>query len=268
MALIGVLGAGGAVGRAVLDMLVEHRVRPGVRADGDDLRRWSAGCAVVINCTGLSLREEILSAGSHYVDPAARDAGPEIAVADRVAVHDAGAMPGAAGLLPRYLAASLHERPARLAVEAGGLYRFTPASAREFLGARHGWRDQAVRVNRALGLAGSDWTTRFDGECVRQLLCGSGESTTEVTVDNLIAAAAADAAGRTEYLTITAELTGEHGTVRTVRLRAGPELTARVAVITAHAVLRGEIPPGTHSADDVLDPLRVVPKLLSEEGTV
>lgn len=340
--VIGVLGATGTVGRAVLGILADHRLRPGVRADVGELHRWATGCAVVINCTGLPIRDEILSAGADYVDPSAcpdsggtrglratpvggdpkhgmskqaAPSGPEtpragaatvdvngvrgrsgdrgsrasdavLARGDeilsgtdgsgpgprtahrrggvgRVAVYDAGAMPGAVGLLPRYLAARLDEKPARLVVEAGGLYRFTAASAREFLGARQGWRDQSARVNQALGLPDSQWATRFDGESVRHLLRAGTP-----TADQLIAASAADAAGRAEYLSLSAELTGDRGTVTTVALRAGPGLTAAVAALTALAVLGGEIPAGIHAADDVLDPLRVVPRLLGEEGTL
>ncbi|WP_306355727.1 MULTISPECIES: hypothetical protein [unclassified Nocardia] len=311
--VIGVLGATGAVGSALLGMLSDHAVRPGTRADFTDLRHWATGCAVVVNCTGVPVADRIHSAGADYVDPAARPgelaarpgelaARPgELAARpgdlaarpsdpatrpgdpvarlvgqaarpggpagpgrdERIAVYDAGAMPGAAGLLPRYLAAARGVRPARLSVTAGGLYRFTPAAAREFLATSDGWREQAARVDRALGLTGSDWSTRFDGDCVRRLLRGGAP-----TVEQLLAAAAADTAGRTEYLVITAELTDVDGTVHRARLRAGSDLTATIAATTARAVLDGEIPPGSHSADDVLDPLRVIPPLLGEEGTL
>ncbi|WP_324189653.1 hypothetical protein [Nocardia otitidiscaviarum] len=304
--VIGVLGATGAVGSALLGMLSGHPVRPGTRAEFADLRHWATGCAVVVNCTGVPVADRIHSAGADYVDPAARPGDPAARPGDlaarpgdlaarpsdpatrpgdpvarlvgpaarpggpagprrdeRIAVYDAGAMPGAAGLLPRYLAADRGVRPARLSVTAGGLYRFTPAAAREFLATTDGWREQAARVDRALGLTGSDWSTRFDGDCVRRLLRGGAP-----TAEQLLAAAAADAAGRTEYLVITAELTDVDGTVHRARLRAGPDLTAIIAATTALAVLHGEIPPGSHSADDVLDPLRVIPPLLGEEGTL
>ncbi|MCP9618771.1 hypothetical protein NMK54_01160 [Nocardia otitidiscaviarum] len=298
--VIGVLGATGAVGSALLSMLSGHPVRPGTRVDFADLRHWATGCAVVVNCTGVPVADRIHSAGADYVDPAARPGdlaarpgdlaarpshpatrpgdpvarlvGPAARPGgpagpgrdERIAVYDAGAMPGAAGLLPRYLAADRGVRPARLSVTAGGLYRFTPAAAREFLATTDGWREQAARVDRALGLTGSDWSTRFDGDCVRRLLRDS----VPPTVEQLLAAAAADTAGRTEYLVITAELTDLDGTVHRARLRAGPDLTATIAATTALAVLHGEIPPGSHSADDVLDPLRVIPPLLGEEGTL
>ncbi|WP_306364149.1 hypothetical protein [Nocardia sp. CC227C] len=262
--VIGVLGATGAVGSAVLGMLSGRAVRPGTRADFTDLRHWATGCAVVVNCTGVPVADRIHGAGADYVDPAARPEQPTaVPAGDRIAVYDAGAMPGAAGLLPRYLAADRGVRPARLSVTAGGLYRFTPAAAREFLATTDGWREQAARVDRALGLTGSDWTTRFDGDCVRRLLRGGPP-----TVAQLLAAAAADTAGRAEYLVITAELTDADGTVHRARLRARPDLTATVAAAAALAVLHGEIPPGIHSADDVLDPLRVIPPLLGEEGTL
>ncbi|WP_067463326.1 hypothetical protein [Nocardia amamiensis] len=286
--MIGVLGSTGAVGRAVLGFLAEHDVRPGTRADVGNLQQWCDGCTVVINCTGLPLCENIVAAGADYVDPSARPddiptrpasgSGRDSAESGnrhlskhptdadrpgRIAVFDAGAMPGCIGLLPRYLAAQLNEAPARLVVEAGGLYRFTPASAAEFLHTPHGWRDQAARVDQALGLTASAWTTRFDGDCVRRLLRHGTP-----TADQLTAASAADAAGRSEYLTFDAELTGHHGTVRSAQVRTAPDLTARIAVATALAVLHGEIPTGTHSADDVLDPIRVVPALLSDEGTL
>ncbi|MEV0296485.1 hypothetical protein [Nocardia sp. NPDC050710] len=261
--VIGVLGAGGAVGSAVLAMLSGDRPRPGYRADFADLRAWCTGCQVVINCTGVQVASEIHSGGAHYVDPSARPASGRRSGGEHVAVYDAGAMPGAIGLLPRLLATQLDEEPARLSVTAGGLYRFTPASARDFLDTPDGWHAQATRVNHALGLRDSEWTTRFDGECVRRLL-SSGTPTAE----QLIAASRADTAGRAQYLSIDAELTGTGGTVRQMRLRTGPDLTAATAIHCARAVLVGEIPAGTHSADDVLDPVRVVPQLFGEEGSL
>ncbi|MBF6301310.1 hypothetical protein IU459_27765 [Nocardia amamiensis] len=261
--VIGVLGASGAVGSAVLAMLSGHRPRPGYRADFADLRSWCAGCQVVINCTGHPLASEIHAAGAHYVDPCAGPATGRRSGGERVAVYDAGAMPGAIGLLPRLLAAQLDEKPARLSVTAGGLYRFTPASAREFLGTRDGWRAQASRVNHALGLRDSAWTTQFDGKCVRRLL-SSGTPTPE----QLIAASQADTAGRAQYLSIAAELIGTGGAVRRMRLRTDPDLTAATAILCARAALEGEIPAGTYSADEVLDPVRVVPRLFGEEGSL
>ncbi|WP_282786145.1 hypothetical protein, partial [Nocardia sp. CC201C] len=62
--VIGVLGATGAVGSALLGMLSDHAVRPGTRADFTDLRHWATGCAVVVNCTGVPVADRIHSAGA------------------------------------------------------------------------------------------------------------------------------------------------------------------------------------------------------------
>lgn len=264
--VVGVLGAGGTVGSAVMAMLPAQVSRPGFRADLDNLDEWIAGLTVVINCTGVPMAARIHAAGADYVDPGARhdDRRDLPTSSERVAVYDAGAMPGAIGLLPRLMAAQLAqehgERPVRLSVVAGGLYRFTPASAREFRATRDGWRAQADRVNRALGLATSDWVTRFEGECVRRLMRSETSS-----VDELITASRADVAGRAEHLSVSVELTGEYGTVRRMCTRTGPELTARTAVSCARHLLAGEVASGAHSADDILDPALAVPSLFGQE---
>jgi hypothetical protein len=189
---IGLLGASGAVGRAVLHHLRQAGAGPlrlGARRDAalrdaacpgeavmpldiaDDtaLRRFCEGCAVVVNAAGPTrvvmdrAARAALAAGADYVDAAGDDA-----VHDRLSgtvagghrlLLSAGIMPGLTTLLPRHLAAGL-VGPLRLQAHAGGLDRFTPAAAGDYVASfRNGygtplaaWRDGRV-VPRALSAA-------------------------------------------------------------------------------------------------------------------
>lgn len=272
--MIGVLGATGAVGSAVIRRLAGHPLRTATRAqvtEADALREFCSGCDVVVNCVGFGDRiaRVALDAGAHYVD-----AGDGLAVSgNRVAVTGAGAMPGASGLLARYLGGS-----EALTVYAGGLYRFSPAAAADFVVADRSlasaaWRDGTVRygslpaqsevelpffpqpvtarpylsveaqiVARQMGLVEANWYTVFDGPAIQQVLRNPDPQ-------QLIAASALDSAGRTPYLVITASMGG-----RTVVLRGfdGTTLTAAVLAHTAEVV--ATLPAGTHYAAEVLDP--------------
>jgi hypothetical protein len=157
--LVGVLGAGGEVGRATSRLLAAAGVadlrlgarRPagpgGVAADAGDrgsLDRFCAGCRVVVNCAASASPRELvaaaaLAAGADYVDPAGD--GPllarlrELAGAHpgRRALVATGASPGVSGLLPRWLAGRGFDRPLALTGYAWAMDRFSPGSALDFL---------------------------------------------------------------------------------------------------------------------------------------
>ncbi|MEV1082856.1 saccharopine dehydrogenase NADP-binding domain-containing protein [Streptomyces sp. NPDC050211] len=114
--------------------------------DSDALARFCAGSAVVVNCAGPAhlvgdrVARAALAAGAHYVDPGgeslhreltAADPGPMLSQ-DRTALVSAGMTPGLSALLPRMLADGF-DRVTRLCVHAGGLDRFTPAAAGDYV---------------------------------------------------------------------------------------------------------------------------------------
>lgn len=168
-ALIGVVGAYGAVGRAVVQQMRarshgsrfrlagrrEERLRQIVReelagegevhvldlADTSSLKRFCAGCRIVINCAGPSHRipdgaRVAIASATDYVDPA----GDERLVArlgeftgnGRSAVVAAGMLPGLSGLLPRWLAHDFDSCD-RLTAYLGVLDRFTPGAAEDYV---------------------------------------------------------------------------------------------------------------------------------------
>jgi hypothetical protein len=180
---IGIVGAGGAVGRAaarllstwdtgVLRLGLRDADRAGVLAarfggraqvlvvdvfEPVSLARFCAGCDVVLNCAGPSrdLQDRVaraaLSAGADYVDAAGDDPLHTVlagSFVDRRAVISAGMMPGLSGLLPRYLAARL-ARPETLTCYAGGRDRFTPAGAADYLAALDGGYGRALAAWRS-----------------------------------------------------------------------------------------------------------------------
>lgn len=166
---VGVVGATGGVGRAVVRRLHASGAGPlrlgGRRADlaarllaqelggcgeavavdvtdAASLDRFCAGCRLVVSCAGPAheLGDAVAlaawRAGADVVDasevPGGRLAGQPSSRAARVAVLSAGLMPGLSGILPRCLAAGF-DRPARLTAYAGGLGRLTPAAAADYL---------------------------------------------------------------------------------------------------------------------------------------
>ena len=192
---VGVVGGYGAVGAAVARQLRGRGVtrlriggrRPAAAAalvekeldglgepvavdvyDADGLARFCAGCAVVVNCAGPSYRVldrvavAAWHAGAHYVDPGGDRPVRELLAAaggtgDRVAVLNAGLMPGLTALLPLGLARAEFGRIDRVIAYAGLVDRMTPAGAAEYLlslGGGHGeplaaWRGGRL-VSRAL----------------------------------------------------------------------------------------------------------------------
>jgi hypothetical protein len=187
--LVGILGAGGAVGAEVAAAMgeLDVRVRLGARRwralaaaarccdqpaelvllgadDEASLRRFCAGCAVVVNCavTQAGVRETVaaavLASGAHYLDPGGDDAlrdrlEGEPALAARTAILAAGVQPGLTALVPRWLAAQDLSPPLTLTGYTATMDRMTPSSAAEFLlslGDGHGeahalWRAGARR---------------------------------------------------------------------------------------------------------------------------
>jgi hypothetical protein len=168
--LIGVLGAGGAVGgfvAAEVSRLGLGRLRLGARrpdttralrdrcgasaeivvADAGDAGRLAAfcsGCRIVVNCTGghgqdrADVAAAALASGADYVDPGGDDAlrarlSARPLPAGRVALIAAGVRPGLTELLPRWLAAQGLEPPLTLTAYLGTMDRMTRASAEDFL---------------------------------------------------------------------------------------------------------------------------------------
>ncbi|MGW2383426.1 saccharopine dehydrogenase NADP-binding domain-containing protein [Streptomyces sp. NPDC001658] len=169
---VGVVGAAGAVGRAVLEELLRLGVGP-VRAavrrppgralppgaglwpdpvdvtDTHALAAFCAECRVVVNATGPvravghRVVAAALSAGADAVDvndTAELSEPPPYArlLRWRTAVIGAGLMPGLAGLLPGLLAGGREReeggpRGGTLTVRVGGLPDFPPAAARDFM---------------------------------------------------------------------------------------------------------------------------------------
>ncbi|MCF1592144.1 NAD(P)H-binding protein [Streptomyces muensis] len=165
---VGVVGAAGAVGRAVLEELLRLGVGPvraGVRrppqrplpaavelwpdrvevGDAQALAAFCAECRVVVNATGPVratghlVAAAALAAGADLVDvndTAELDEAPpyDRLLRWRTAVIGAGLMPGLAGLLPGVLVAERVRRTGpTLTVHVGGLPHFPPAAARDFM---------------------------------------------------------------------------------------------------------------------------------------
>ncbi|WP_042693426.1 saccharopine dehydrogenase NADP-binding domain-containing protein, partial [Azospirillum sp. B506] len=180
---VGLLGGSGAVGRGVLRALAGTlRLRVGGRdrkrveravmeaadgrgechaldpLDGDALGRFCDGCDVVVNCAGPSCRLldavalAALAAGAHYVDPGGDDPLHRRIVhrdwRGRSAVVSAGMLPGLSGLLPLDLVGEFDSID-RLTGYAGGIERFSPAGAEDFLASLSdgfGWGGMCVRA--------------------------------------------------------------------------------------------------------------------------
>lgn len=180
---VGLLGGSGAVGRGVLRALAGTvRLRVGGRGrkraeralaeeadghgeihvvdpqDGDALARFCDGCDVVVNCAGPSCRLldavalAALAAGAHYVDPGGDDPLHRRIVhhdwRGRSAVVSAGMLPGLSGLLPLDLVGEFDSID-RVTGYAGGIERFSPAGAEDFLASLSngfGWGGMCVRA--------------------------------------------------------------------------------------------------------------------------
>ncbi|WP_188316386.1 NAD-dependent epimerase/dehydratase family protein [Solihabitans fulvus] len=163
--LIGVLGAAGAVGGALVETLAARglgRLRLGTRRPGparqlgagvelasvdlarpESLRRFCDGCAVVANCVGpvagppAEVAEAVLRAGAGYVDAGGDEPlRARLAALPGTAVIGAGVRPGLSGLLPRWLARTADPSRDTALVLTGYLAttdRMTRGAAAEFL---------------------------------------------------------------------------------------------------------------------------------------
>jgi hypothetical protein len=188
--MIGLIGGYGAVGLAAARMLqawgryplriggrhpetVDHALRDEFTGaqwtkveveDDQSLEHFLKDCHIVINCAGPShgnaMRVARLCArrGCHHVGAGVEqgieslgETLPGVAI-----VYAAGATPGLTGLLPRWLAGSLHSAQS-LVCYAGALGVFTPAAAEDYLlgglnddsEARAAWKNGA-RTSSAL----------------------------------------------------------------------------------------------------------------------
>ncbi len=255
-------------------------------------------CAGPSSVIGDAVARAAAAAGGGYVDVGG-DATLAAALSDTPvpAVVGAGISPGLTGLLPRWLATHLPEPPLRLRAWCGGLQEFTPAAADDMLASLHdgygialaAWRDGAVvrhahavqaeatlppfpgrvavlpylsaetqLVAGRLGLREVEWFNVFAG---RRTLAVLQQATgpEPAARARLVAAAAADAAGRRAYQLLVFELSGA-SRVRTLVVRGEDayRLTAATAVAAVHAIVGGSVPTGAHLAADVLDPDPVV----------
>jgi len=189
---IGVLGATGAVGRAVAVALAADStvdLRLGARRSGDaagvsevefspeGLARFCSGCRVIVNGVGPppALRRAVAAAaraaGADYVDPGGDgESLRDLAAAFRrgTAVIGAGVLPGLSGLIPRWLAQSDLGPPLRLTAYVATTDRMTMASAAEFLLSLDGGHGEAgaawragTRIPRDLPPMGPTWIPFF-----------------------------------------------------------------------------------------------------------
>ena len=244
---VAVVGAYGGVGSAAVDQLRKWGVGP-LRVGGRDLRRartladcnqrvgceavavdaddptsLTAFCAdarLVVNCAGPSFRiadavaTVALAAGADYIDAGGDEpverllSRPGVVPHERIALLSAGMIPGLSALLVRLLIGPARGS-GRLTGYAGGLGRFTPGAAADYLttlaatsgGALAAWRAAArrecallplsdvelpffprhvtghpylstelERVARTLGLEELRWYAIFDGEYVLRAL--------------------------------------------------------------------------------------------------
>ncbi|WP_031074645.1 saccharopine dehydrogenase NADP-binding domain-containing protein [Streptomyces sp. NRRL WC-3742] len=132
---------------------------------------------------------------------------------------------------------------------------------------------EGERVARDLGLDHGRWFTALDGEHLTAALDAARTLDRADAVTALCRATALDLAGRSPYAVLLAQLDGVawgRTVSRTAVLRAPgiSELTGAATAVAALAVLRGEVPPGVHRADAVLDPLMAVARLRRVPGVV
>ncbi|BCJ69206.1 NAD(P)H-binding protein [Polymorphospora rubra] len=176
MLTVGVLGAGGAVGRQVARGLAGAGVgvRLGVRRPASvevpagaevvtvdvtapaALRAFCAGCHLVVNCAGPSYRlSPVVAAAAVAAGAAYVDAGGDDLLRDRLSfapvpvVLGAGQSPGLSGLLPRWLRDPDGGPVEVLRAWFGGLDRFSPAAAADMVASLHDGYGEALAGWRA-----------------------------------------------------------------------------------------------------------------------
>lgn len=123
----------------------------------------------------------------------------------------------------------------------------------------------SVRLARSAGLATLEWFNVFTGTQLRPALgrlrgrVSREPAALRDAIDDVMAAGAVDRAGQDTYYLLAFTVTTESG-ARTAVLRTPSSfrLTAATAVLAVLAVLGGEVAPGLHFADEVLDPERTL----------
>ncbi|MGL5927391.1 MAG: saccharopine dehydrogenase NADP-binding domain-containing protein [Dermatophilaceae bacterium] len=265
--------------------------------DHDDLARFADGLDIVVNATGpshdraLVTAPVVLIAGADYVDvggPADARALSSPRTEERVAVFHAGALPGASGILPRWLL-SRNSAAQTLTVITGGRGAFTRAGAEDYLaGLEHGdveplaaWR-HGRRVSQAAGrrdhvvldgfpdpvslfpyldadgeaialgagLTDGTWYSAMVGDGVMDALMLATGMGLEAGSSWLRDASVAMSAGRRSYVVILAETETE----RAVLHAPGESvLAAEIAAAATLEVLARRVPAGYASAASVLD---------------
>ena len=274
--------------------------------DHDGLARFAEGLDIVVNATGpshdraLATASVVLAAGADYVDvggPADARALSSPDAGGQVALFHAGALPGASGILPRWL---LNRNPSAqsLTVITGGRGAFTRAGAEDYLAGleygdveplaawRHGRRvsqaaDRQTHVVLAgfphpvslfpyldadaeaialgAGLTDGTWYSAMVGDGVMDALMLATGMGLEAGSSWLRDASVAMSAGRRSYVVILAETETEKAV-----LHAPGEsvLAAEIAAAATLEVLAQRVPGGYASAASVLDAEQVLASLV------
>ncbi|RSN63555.1 hypothetical protein DMH01_13385 [Amycolatopsis sp. WAC 04182] len=263
--------------------------------DPASLDRFAAGCEVLVNCAGPAhavgdrVAEAARRAGAHYVDASGDD--PVEVHNGRTALLSAGLQPGLTAILPRWLArdAEVHD----LKVWLGVSDLFSRCAAEDYLhaaAAGHGealaaWRGgrrskastresgvtlpffpepvnllpyltpESERLARALRIARGDWYTVLSGEHVGRAFDRVHGLGREEAVADLCRASRLDLAGREPRVVLIAEADGR---TAVLRAKGNGAVTGAVVALAVSAVERGEIPPGSYFAGDVLSPKSLV----------
>lgn len=318
-ALLRIIGTSPHAGRVVLGARRPDRIRisadvqnaaPGIELtrgridvrDPNELAEFADGLDLVINATGPShdraalTASVIAGAGAHYVDiggPADARTLTDSPETDRTVLFYAGALPGAAGILPRWLLAR-HQHPRTLRVITGGQDTFTRSGAEDYLaGIEHGdveplaaWRnggkdtDGALRQDQVIidgfpepvslfpyldtdsetiardnALTTATWYSAMVGDGIMDALMLATGMGARAGGAWLRDASHAMAAGRRPYVLIIAETEDEKA-----MLRAPSEavLAAEVAAATAAEILSGRVARGTATTASAVQPDRML----------
>ncbi|MFD8533833.1 saccharopine dehydrogenase NADP-binding domain-containing protein [Streptosporangium canum] len=168
--------------------------------------------------------------------------------AGRVVVLSAGMMPGLSALLPRHLAGQGFDRVDRLTAHVGGVDRFTPAAALDYVASLSDgyatplavWRGhqviprasrprrgvelphfpgrvnaypylsaEAERLARSLGFAEVEWSSVFDGELTLAALARLHDLDADTAAGELVRTSRLEAFGRTPYFQMVFRMEGE-----------------------------------------------------------
>ncbi|MET8388557.1 saccharopine dehydrogenase NADP-binding domain-containing protein [Streptosporangium canum] len=168
--------------------------------------------------------------------------------AGRVVVLAAGMMPGLSALLPRHLAGQWFDRVDRLTAHVGGVDRFTPAAALDYVASLSDgyatplavWRGhqviprasrprrgvelphfpgrvnaypylsaEAERLARSLGFAEVEWSSVFDGELTLAALARLHDLDADTAAGELVRTSRLEAFGRTPYFQMVFRMEGE-----------------------------------------------------------